>query len=633
MRFVRFALLVCLLGWGEGIRGDGLQAQPVFWSDEGLPARAWARPLQARSGTPDTLTVTAAEPFFDDFSSPGAFPDSNRWFVPATLFDVPQRTEGLAIDPPTQGVLTFDGNSRLGEPYQQGNLVSGVADRLFSHYLDLSGYNATSGLRLSFALQPQGRGEAPEANDSLVVLFRTPAAPPQDFVQVFSLRGGTAQGFRQYEIPLDDPAYFHAGFQLRFESHGSLNGALDLWHLDYVYLAPGRTAGDTLFADQAIGGMPGSPFAPYTALPIQQYEALPAPMSAFSVQASNLAAAPAARSLRAELSEPLNETPLVPVFAQEANPLLAATSVADVSFGAFSRQPLDAISALDLTTYLTGGDSYPANDTLVRRFRVDSLMGWDDGEPDAAFGFNQARSYGIAVDLPQPDSLTAVWIRFSPLVHYNVVSGQATYLKDKGFRLAVWDRPNPDSLLLQQSGGMTVRYGDAPGGFVRYPLSEPVPVTGTFWVGVQQTDAIPLGIGFDRNYEGDYLTVYDSLGQFVPLREPGILMIRPEFYNTRPVPAALDAPLSGLQPRLYPTPVTGGQLFLAWPAGARAGRYEAVLRDLQGRACARFAGTISPGSTEQLTLPPSLSPGLYLWDARASSGGHRFRHHQMVQLH
>jgi len=55
---------------------------------------------------PDTLIL----PFFDDFSSSSAFPDTSKWFSGSGTY-VNNR---FCVDPPTYNVATFDGLSESG---------------------------------------------------------------------------------------------------------------------------------------------------------------------------------------------------------------------------------------------------------------------------------------------------------------------------------------------------------------------------------------------------------------------------------------------------------------------------------------------------------------------------------------
>ncbi|MEL7342421.1 MAG: hypothetical protein AAGM67_18205, partial [Bacteroidota bacterium] len=175
MKYASLTFLLCWLCWYPCFA----QRLDVPQGDRDWPYRNKVRTLrysQSRALEPDTLSVSATNPFFDDFSYQGPLPDSNRWFISDNNFDAPSVNASLAVNPPTQGSLCFDGISRFNEPYDVGSLSRGLCDQLVSHYLDLSGFGPQDNVWLSFALQPQGRGDAPEQNDSFFVYFRVPDA-------------------------------------------------------------------------------------------------------------------------------------------------------------------------------------------------------------------------------------------------------------------------------------------------------------------------------------------------------------------------------------------------------------------------------------------------------------------------
>ena len=592
--------------------------QVVFPSDEFWPQRYESsfRPLPSflRSSTPDTLSISASNPFFDDFAYPDQSPDSNRWFVPAALFDVPIITRHLAVEPPSRGAVSFDGNNRQGIPYNPGNVGNGTADRLFSHYLDLSGYDVSDQLLLSFFLQPQGRGEKPESADSFFVYFRTPNPPPNEFQKVFAIGGGPLREFEQYVIPINNPSFFHTGFQLLFESQGSQNGSLDEWHLDYVYLAPNRSLNDTTYQDQSPIAVLQSPMAPYTALPVQHYQALMNPMADVDISVHNLAGVGKTVTLEAELSDPVAQTPMTPPFSRQSSVSLPAMGNTEKSLNAFGKQSFDKLAALEMTVSISGGgDQNPDNNSFSERYPIDSVLAYDDGERDTGFGLNQALGFGTKVTLPQADSVAAVWISFQPSIHFNPVTGAVTFLQNQTFRLVIWNQPHPDSTIAVQLSGMKVNYGERPHEFVRYAFSSPVPVPQTFWVGVQQVDSKSLGVGYDLTYNNDDLTYYDSLGNWVNARFGGTLMIRPEMVNTFSVPASNEEQIGqSTRAQLFPNPLFGTQIQIEVDPVHLGEMYQFQILDLQGKMVWESLEARVLSSSQSFELGKKLVPGVYL---------------------
>ena len=131
-------------------------AQQFLYSDDLLPlgAEDIAVPTRITDTDPDTLSVSAGNPFMDDFYYGGILPDSNKWFLTGSI-RYPNLTQNISIHPPTQGTATFDGINASGKAYSP-IAQSGITDVLESHYLNLANYSPTSNVYLSFALQPQG---------------------------------------------------------------------------------------------------------------------------------------------------------------------------------------------------------------------------------------------------------------------------------------------------------------------------------------------------------------------------------------------------------------------------------------------------------------------------------------------
>lgn len=615
---IGLSLWLCLMS-GSVAHSQSLLFDDATWE---YPRERRLRPLVTRSGGLDTLTLSVNEPFFDDFSQPGLMPTHTLWYTDSSLDDIPLKTFQMAVDPPSLGVITFDGQRRTGIPYATSAVVAGVADRLLSHHLDLSALSPADDVFLSFYLQPQGRGNAPEDIDSFFVYFRTDQSGVDEYEKVYAVGGEGNRPFELITIPVDENRYFHEGFQLCFEAIGGLNGILDHWHLDYVLLAPGRTTGENTFVDASLTQFLSSPLDPYTAVPAQHHDPAVSGMMDFSLNASNLQGSSITTQVRATISDPVGGTTFGGTVLREATPTLPPYAQGGQAFsmGAFSDQSLNGqIVAYEVEATLVGnGDNVPRNDTLIKRFGVDSLLAYDDGEADALFGLNVARGFGIQVNLDRPDSLTGVWISFVPSVYLNPITGFTTYLEDQPFRVVIWSEPNPDSIITQQAGGMRVRYGDEPNHFERYPFPSPVAVPATFWVGVQQVNSLPLGIGLDRTFDRDDLTYFDDNGVWRNVSLEGALMIRPEFFRTAPVPVALEShgpPMQELFPDVFPQPASAGaQVQVRWSASAQPIRaYRVGLRDMKGRQVWQYLSGMSSGDIS-VGLPAQLPPGYYIWE-------------------
>jgi hypothetical protein len=135
-----------------------LQAAHAQWTLVPLPRTAEPEPtFKAAARTKSTLDL----PFWDDFSNDlSSTPSSDIWFAGRSAWI----NSGLAINPPSINVASFDGIDSLGKPYSVNDvLAKGFADKLESQPIDLSKVTAAeqSTVFFSFYYQLKGRGELP----------------------------------------------------------------------------------------------------------------------------------------------------------------------------------------------------------------------------------------------------------------------------------------------------------------------------------------------------------------------------------------------------------------------------------------------------------------------------------------
>lgn len=106
-------------------------------------------------------------PFFDNFKQQSLIPNSVLWSDRQVFVN-----SNYQMFPPNRGVATFDALNQYGHVYKHANDVSFFADSLTSHYINLSKIKVADSLYFSFFYQPQGRGDKPEVQDSLLVEFQ-----------------------------------------------------------------------------------------------------------------------------------------------------------------------------------------------------------------------------------------------------------------------------------------------------------------------------------------------------------------------------------------------------------------------------------------------------------------------------
>jgi hypothetical protein len=590
------------------------QTGQVILSDDRLRPSDSNAPLRpsARLVEPDTLPFSPSQPFLDDFFISGQTPDTSLWFLGNDRYPNLQRRG--AVNPPTLGYAVFDGADPFGGAYET-TLLYGYGDLLASHFIDLAPYNASDNVKLSFFLQPQGLANQPEALDSFLVYFND---VNDNWIQVFGQKGTALKPFQQFVIPVTDPDFFHTRFQIIFRNKGTLTGLIDNWFLDYVYLGMNRSAADTTYNDVSILNIKSSLLDPFTAIPYQQFQGRSL-MKAFDVAIGSVNGSLRSSTTTATITDPVGGT----IFTSGNEQLLATQfppyTQSVISFGPFSDQVLNPYSATyDLTLTLPPDvDMRPANNTYRERFRVDSLFAYDDGEADGAYGLNAPKGFGQRFEIEVTDPIVAVWICFVPVVNYNPVSGASTYMEGTSFRLNIWDDPHPDSVLYQQVAGAVVSYTDSINHFHRFPLDEPVTIGAgdTIWVGIQQVDNNPIGVGYDRTYSNGDRFYYDAGGgNWIPSGLGGTLMIRPEFRNIsfNPLGIGDDISQSSLFVKSFPNPATNRRIFVRIRSELPVWEHNMIILDLQGRELGRYVHEWPDQNKIPVLLPAAVHSGMYL---------------------
>ena len=115
-------------------------------------------------------------PFFDDFSQSTLYPDSTKWTDNNVLVN-----DGFPLCPPNRNGATFDVLDANGRVYDYAISNAFVAEYLTSARIRLDSImepepralTPADSVYLSFYYQPQGNGNSPETQDSLVLQFGT----------------------------------------------------------------------------------------------------------------------------------------------------------------------------------------------------------------------------------------------------------------------------------------------------------------------------------------------------------------------------------------------------------------------------------------------------------------------------
>lgn len=467
-----------------------------------------------------------------------------------------------ALNPRSLGVVTFDGLDENGFPYLINTAVTNYADKLTSKPIDLSGFSSLDSIYLSFLYQPEGLGDIPEQSDSLILEFY--AKDLDQWFRVWSTHGGNVCPFKAAHLKVSDSKYFKKGFQFRFRNYGSLAGALDNFHIDYVHLRALSTYDDTLFKDFAFVYPLNSLLKDYTSVPwdhyrnsttnkmedslfIKVFNGSPNPENyqngqlnfyqngsiggSYVLQGFNLA------------GQNINFSPRT--FHSSFHNLSNATQFDKTLFGNEQQFEVKANVSAQFPNYALNDST-----SFIQRFY--NYYSYDDGSAEAAFGptGTQAR-LAVAFESYEEDSLIGINLHFVPSV--NDVS-------NKLFLISVWsDNNGKPGNLLYEDDAFSPRnpiYKNESNVFHTYYFRDTmkVAVGKKFHIGWRQLDGDRLNLGLDRNIDNSNKIKFsvDGGNQWLGSPFAGSAMIRPVFSTS--LDYKLGVPEHRLNVKLFPNP-------------------------------------------------------------------------------
>ncbi len=479
-----------------------LNAQEVITPLAGNPpAEAYYKSSRKifKSSATDSLEL----PFFEDFSNTFIEPDPSLWIDVDAFIN-----NNYCIDPVTNGVATLDAVDFQGSIYPGSTLdpVSFVADHLTTGPFKLK-YLPVDSLYLSFLYQPGGLGDLPEEQDSLLVDFYSPSDTA--WINVWGIPGTGLHPFKAVMIPITETRYLSDGFRFRFRNRASLprnsdfedkRANVDHWNVDYIRLDKSRFAADTILRDVAFNTPVQSVLIDLTSLPWSHFA--DARDNVFDEKVTvgyrnnDSISRNVTRSL--VLEEPFygeSYTPGVPT-AQD----LPAFMDTVVEFDYF--YPLDVnrgkSALVRIKASLRTDNTDPkVNDTVFYDQVFKDYYAYDDGTPEAGYGLRGQGTKNSSVAVKyfsfKADEIAGVDISFNQL--------RDSLNLDYYFKLIVWSDNNgvPGSILLEDEADLTPDYSTHFPGFIRYYFSEPVTVSGTFYVGWRQYNQYLLNVGLDKN--------------------------------------------------------------------------------------------------------------------------------------
>lgn len=553
------ALLMCLIP-------SYYSAQEILtgfnYSDSG-------KAFYAPTSTQPALTL----PFYDDFSDSRVYPDSTKWMDRNAFIN-----QGFPLNSITRNAATLDVLDASGCVYPYAISNPFIAEHLTSMPIRLDSVfepesralTPADSLYFSFFYQPQGNGNPPESQDSLVLEFGVPGDIDTSWFHVWSAAGQTLEQFlqendsnffKQVMIPITDSKFFISNFLFRFYNYASIasqaqpssRGNEDNWNIDVVYLNYGRSIVDPSYPKVCITGTTPSFLKRYQSMPYKHYRANPTACIAeeYELQLSNLDNHAHTLKHRYSVEQTNgNQSYTYP----STYPVSLQAQTYSYTKTAFVSQLFSLDYDRDSTSYMIRhyiSDSTcnpPMVDSLVYRQGFYNYFAYDDGIPEMGYGVESPSGGAFAVqfELSEMDTLRGVQILFNHT------------LKDannKYFDIVIWKDNNgkPGDEAYRLSGRRPI-WEDQIYQFAYYQFDQRIRLNGVFYVGIVQQSSGLINIGFDTSNDNSQYNFFNVTGTWQPSTKPGSIMIRPVvgagYYIGVPENEIMD------QVTVYPNPAT-----------------------------------------------------------------------------
>ena len=485
------ALSDCFSGTPQIVLYWPAYARPTAWDTAtGYPTDSMV------VGTPDTITyapivkVATAQP-------------GTLWFDNYALIN-----NTYPINPPTIGVATLDGLNQYGLPYNNSSTSAyGTADYLTSNPIDLSQNSESDSVYLSFFFEAMGNGDYPDINDSLIVEFKDEGGS-WNIVWAdtgYSYLPWVPDTFSQVLIKVPTYSftapYYYSTFQFRFRNKASLYGNNNHWNIDYVRLDKNRSSTDSAIRDQAFVYPFPTILKNYTQESAKQF-VYPTDLSdSIPILVHNLNPAAVSNPPATDFTKRATEAyPTPGIIAGNTVTFNAGPSAYDEIIPSVEYHiPATYTDSLVINSeaFISTNDVLQLNDTIKHNQTFGSVMAYDDGTAEKAYGLTglDLKKFAYEFNLNKPDTLVAFQVMFAQ-VEGNV--------QDLVFNFQAWDslRLNDYTFTDQPIYNLinqTPYYIDSANGFTTYVLDTPLIIPRKFYFGWSQVDERRLQIGYDVN--------------------------------------------------------------------------------------------------------------------------------------
>jgi hypothetical protein len=463
-------------------------------------------------GISDTLTL----PFFEDFAHVIGYPDERRWTDNLVWIN-----NSFPKKAPNFGVATFDHLDAHGNPYHTlDKRVMVFADSLTSQPINIQfkrvgnqtiNYKPTDSIYISFFIQRQGIGDAPEAEDSLILYFKN---IQNEWVKTWGIAGDFAGDFQEFFVPIAHYDFLIPNFQFRFVNFTKATGNLNHWHLDYVRIEKNRKSGEKTIQDVGISQVNHGMFMDYSNVPFSHYRYNNSVRGIGpTLVAKNLNSIAVQTRFQLNVFNQFNKQLYSKPFSASTRNLKAlgdttekyesllydtlSTATPKIKY-VFSVNP----QSNDITP--DNYNSQTNNNTIIQSHTVMPWYSYDDGSAEGGFGLDYAflgnlkGQFAMDFNVIKSDSLRGLAVYFNQSL---------TDVSARSFKLRIWKeispvgRPdNQDKLIYEVSMARPV-YSDSINGFSYIFFDSAIYLpAGKYYVGWLQHMPYVLNIGYDNNY-------------------------------------------------------------------------------------------------------------------------------------
>jgi hypothetical protein len=463
-------------------------------------------------GISDTLTL----PFFEDFAHVIGYPDERRWTDNLVWIN-----NSFPKKAPNFGVATFDHLDAHGNPYHTlDKRVMVFADSLTSQPINIQfkrvgnqtiNYKPTDSIYISFFIQRQGIGDAPEAEDSLILYFKN---IQNEWVKTWGIAGDFAGDFQEFFVPIAHYDFLIPNFQFRFVNFTKATGNLNHWHLDYVRIEKNRKSGEKTIQDVGISQVNHGMFMDYSNVPFSHYRYNNIVRGIGpTLVAKNLNSIAVQTRFQLNVFNQFNKQLYSKPFSASTRNLKAlgdttekyesllydtlSTATPKIKY-VFSVNP----QSNDITP--DNYNSQTNNNTIIQSHTVMPWYSYDDGSAEGGFGLDYAflgnlkGQFAMDFNVIKSDSLRGLAVYFNQSL---------TDVSARSFKLRIWKeispvgRPdNQDKLIYEVSMARPI-YSDSINGFSYIFFDSAIYLpAGKYYVGWLQHMPYVLNIGYDNNY-------------------------------------------------------------------------------------------------------------------------------------